>query len=272
MGGMIESVVVARVEDGMIVESEVFAGTDPATQNRLAEELFASLCQKHVPAWGHYDAKSKDAALEDGCEEYGKGSIQITHPEGTLICPSAGIPKPEPDGPETVKKGTIFLIAPSDSDGTFQACIATADGNLYDLLPASSYHCLSIGASLRKVWRLAKNEASKLQMAPVHFPVLTVGGSMSLIWADTGKPVGQEAGKKGKPKGANVVRSGDIFIVTPGTDDRDELHRVCQVAEGGDLQLDIYPNDKYLEIGARMSLKAAKAVAKRNGCKNPKVI
>jgi hypothetical protein len=90
MGGTIESVIVARVEKktGMILESAVFAGTNPEEQNKLAEEHFKSLCSQFLSNWDEYTAKDVEACIEDGVAESGKNIIQITHPEDTLICPT----------------------------------------------------------------------------------------------------------------------------------------------------------------------------------------
>jgi len=69
------------------------------------------------------------------------------------------------------------------------------------------------------------------------------------------------------------IKKGTIFIVGPtGNHEEDKLHLVCQAAEDGDLYQDIYPNDKYEERGARMTLKGAKTLAKKLGCHNPRVI
>ena len=69
------------------------------------------------------------------------------------------------------------------------------------------------------------------------------------------------------------IKNGTIFIVGPtGNQEEDKLHLVCQATEDGDLYQDIYPNDKYDEVGSRMTLKGAKTLAKKLGCHSPRVI
>jgi len=213
MGGTIESVIVARVEKktGMIVESAVFAGTNPKEQNRLAEEHFNGLCEQYLTNWDDYTEADRAALLEDGVAESGKNIIQITHPENTLICPTGdpikkvkdcyegGVcpdcgkdipveaghgdeclncghifwfervtddPKENHDEFDPIKKGGIFIVAPSDSapdeDKLHHICKATKAGDIYlDIYANDHYEVLGDRMSLATAKIFAKKHGCK---------------------------------------------------------------------------------------------------------------
>ena len=78
---------------------------------------------------------------------------------------------------------------------------------------------------------------------------------------------------EGKNDGFDPIKDGVIFIVAPnGQNPEDHIHKVCRSKVAGDLFTDIYPNDKYDELGDRMSLATAKKLAAKHGCKRPRVI
>ena len=65
-----------------------------------------------------------------------------------------------------------------------------------------------------------------------------------------------------------------IFIVAPtdaGLAHGDHLHKICWTIETGDL-LDIYGQDVYAVLGARLTLAGAKRFALKHDSKRPRVI
>lgn len=166
MSKKIESVMVLRVEDGMIVESHIFAGHDVREISLLAEEKFKALCQVHISAsaW-----RNIESFLEDGCVIYSKGrdSIQIHHSESTMIILES-IVKNNVKKVKKVKKswknslinkGEIFIIVPKGSfkaEGLHKICRARISGDIYDIAWGDKYDEVSWRMSLAAAKYFAK--------------------------------------------------------------------------------------------------------------------
>ena len=152
MSGAVESVMVLRVEDGMVVESFVFAGTDRDGQNRRAEEKFQKVLMENG-----CEADEAFSCTEDGYGEYAPNkSVQLHHSDETLIMPTSEID--EDDGTMKVMKDDIFIVTPgnADEDKIHQICKATCSGDLQEFIyPNDHYEVVESRMSLAAAKRRA---------------------------------------------------------------------------------------------------------------------
>jgi hypothetical protein len=152
MSKKIESVMVLRVEDGMVVESHIFAGHNVHEISPLAEKKFKALCQVHISAsaW-----RNIESFLEDGCVIYsnGRDSIQIHHSESTMVILESivknNVKKVKNVKKSWIKKGEIFIITPKGvliKEGLHKICRSRVRGDIVDIAWADKYDEVS--------WRL----------------------------------------------------------------------------------------------------------------------